>query len=124
MRPANDAEMGQPTVSVASAKPAINGVAPSTTCTNVGTYEVRPNSTAPTANETALPPSTTLRWKTHSGRTGSAALRSTNTKTTSEIRPTTKIEMLTGESQAQASPPSSSPRISSEQPTVSSVAPR
>src|ERR1700712_1363582 len=117
MRPANDAEMGQPTVSVASAKPAINGVAPSTTWTKVGTYEVRPNSTAPTANETRLPPSTTLRWKTQSGRTGSAALRSTSTKTISEITPTTKMDRLTGESQAQASPPSSNPGMRSEQPT-------
>ena len=100
--PAWDAEIGQPIDSVASANPATTGPRPSTSCTYVGTYEVSPSTIAPTPAAMRLLATSSRRRNTHSGRTGSIAVRSTIPKPTSSSTPAEKIAMLCGESHAQA----------------------
>ena len=79
---------------------------------------------APTASAARLPAASTRRRNTHSGRTGSAARRSTSTNATSSTVPTAKI------AEARGRPPGPARRrpragrgSAGEQPTVSSAAP-
>ena len=75
---------------------------------------------APTSSDTGCAPTSSRRVNTHSGSTGSAARRSTRTKTTSNTQPADERRRCSiGELHAQACPPSSSPRMSSAQPAVS-----
>src|SRR3569833_4742696 len=108
------AERGQPTVSAASAKPAISAPVPSTPSAYVGTYELSPIMTAPTTTADRLPPVRTRRPKTQSGRIGSAAFRSTRTKAPRMAAPMTKTDRPGTDVQAHDTPPSSRPRITSE----------
>ncbi len=86
-------------------------------------YEVSPIRIAPMPSPTSVVVSSSLREKTHSGRIGSAARRSTSTNAMSMSPPTTKAPMLCQEFQAHAWPPSSSARMSSDIATVSRAAP-
>ena len=79
--------------------------------------------TAPMTREARLAPISTRRVNTHSGRIGSAALRSTRTNATSSTTEATTIPIPAGESQPHEWPPSSSARMSSETPVVSRIAP-
>ena len=78
---------------------------------------------APTPRAVRLVVSNSRRLSTHIGRIGSAARRSANAKPTSSTVPTAKTAMLVGELQAQAWPPSSTPRMSRVMALVSSTAP-
>src|SRR5215467_8643834 len=49
-----DAVIGQPSVRAATLNPAMSGPTPITPCANVGTYDVRPMSTAPTPHDTRV----------------------------------------------------------------------
>ena len=84
---------------------------------------MRPIRITPTHSDVAFAPFSIRRRKTHSGRMGSAARDSTYPNTRSSTTDTDSTAMLAGESQAQATPPSSSPRMSSEAPTASRTAP-
>lgn len=116
--------MGQPMVRVASAKPATSGPVPSTACANVGTYVVRPSSTAPTRVAMTALATSTRRENTHRGSTGSAARRCTTRKIATSIAPLPSTARLGADVQAHAWPPSSRPRISSVAPAVSVMLPR
>src|SRR5918993_1985767 len=118
-RPESEAAIGQPSVRAATANPATTAPWPSTPWAYSGTYDVRPMRITPTHSDVAFAPLSIRRRKTHSGRMGSAARDSTYPNTTSSTTDTDSTAMLAGESQAHATPPSSSPRMSSEAPTAS-----
>ena len=122
-RPAWLAEIGQPSVSAATASPDTSGVAPAVDSRNVGTYEVSPMSTAPTPSEMSEVVTMRRRENTQSGSTGSAARRSMNTKATSSRAPTANAPIDCQESHSHAWPPSSTARISRVDAIVSTLAP-
>src|SRR3954451_17336768 len=110
-------------VSVARAEAAVTGPAPSTPWAKVGTYDVRPSTTAPTPTETRLDARSTRRVDTHSGRIGASPRRSTSTKARTSTAPQASVATDGTEDQLQAWPPSSRPRMTRAHPLPSRAAP-
>ena len=113
-RPDCDAEIGHPRVSAATARPETSGLAPAEISRNVGTYDVRPMSAAPTPNEMSDVVTMSRRENSHNGSTGSAARRSMNTNTVSSTAASENAVTLCHDHHAHACPPSS--RASTELP--------
>ena len=80
-------------------------------------------STAPTPSEINEVVTMSRRENNHSGSIGSAARRSMNTNATSSAPPSPNAPRLCHDSHSQACPPSSTARITSVRPTVSTEAP-
>lgn len=90
--------------------PDMVGVTPRTTCKNVGRYVIAPNIAKPMTKLMTAESAKVRTRKSLSGRTGSAALRSTATKSTARTTASTARPMICGELQAQVVPPSEATR--------------
>lgn len=99
-RPLSDAEIGQPIVRAASARPATSGELPVAIARNVGTKDISLIRMAPPPREMTVVVIRSRREKTQSDRTGSGAVLSINTNEVSRRTPRLKAPTLWAESQA------------------------